>query len=208
MIIFWFIQRIQLKTTYEWRQLPLQRPFSKLELKIILDLSILWEAKYALVPTRVCLLTPAERSQTRMTWSQPALQTVLWSIHSTQEMASVWPDKVINGVWRDQNKIANRCDQSCSASSFNHQKLNCHLLPIHISYTISRKKLKISSKFILCMNWSRDVSWPINNSCVTLVVGFLLLVTVFCFFATFPSSTASSDADKSGTETIWWVRGE
>ena len=49
--------------------------------------------------TNVCLLTPAERSQIRIVWSQPALHTVLWSIHNTLETASTWPDSVMSGVW-------------------------------------------------------------------------------------------------------------
>lgn len=48
--------------------------------------------------TKVDLRPPVSASQSLMVWSHDALQISSASDHSTEEMASVWPERVARGV--------------------------------------------------------------------------------------------------------------
>ena len=51
--------------------------------------------------TSVVFSTPVSASHRRMVWSQDALHSSAPSHHSTEDTASLWPDRVMRGVCRE-----------------------------------------------------------------------------------------------------------
>jgi len=51
------------------------------------------------------------RSQIRMEWSHDAVQMDVSSIHTAEEMPSLWPDNVIKGTWLKMTKLSIFMDQ-------------------------------------------------------------------------------------------------
>lgn len=53
---------------------------------------------FLLYLTNVVFISPVSASHTRIVWSQDALQTSSVSLHSTEDTASLCPERVIRGV--------------------------------------------------------------------------------------------------------------